>query len=55
MDTERFDMGQSSGRERFADAWMPRPKRRVADLIDDQSALTEWRMNLSSLREHAED
>jgi hypothetical protein len=55
VDMERFDMGQSSGRERLADAWMPRPKRRVADLIDDQGALTEWRMNLSSLREHAED
>jgi hypothetical protein len=55
VDMERFDIAQSGRRERFVDTWLPRQKRRVADLIDDQGALTEWRMNLSSLREHAED
>lgn len=35
--------------------WTRKPKRTIADLVDDQEALASWRRNLARLRGCAQD
>lgn len=36
-------------------AWATKPKRTIADLADDQDALSDWRRNLARLRANSTD
>ncbi len=50
----QFTPGCSSARGGFAPhadaAWHARPKKHVADLLDDADALADWHRNLDRLR-----
>ncbi len=35
--------------------WATKPKRTIADLVDDQDALSDWRRNLARLRASSAD